>query len=136
VPKPSQAQIDVGTEIGSDGYPIGRDPRRMTPDELRRMGHEPKSPLRALRDHCLDCCAGSPIEVRQCMMRSCPSWPYRMGTNPWRPPASEAQRAQGRKLGATMRQKSAEAFPLNGSENDEPTAGTGVGVPKRRAESV
>jgi hypothetical protein len=70
------------------------------------------------------------------MALSCPSWPFRTGTNPWRRPASEAQRAQGRKLGARMRQKSAEAFPLNGSENDEATAGTGVGVPKRGAESV
>lgn len=136
MPRPTQSQIDVGSEIGPDGYRIGRDPRQMSRDELRKMGHEPKSPLRALRAHCLDCCAGSPVEVAKCMVLSCPSWVHRMGADPWRPPASAAQREQGRKLGARMRQKSIEALPLNGSESDAVTPGTGVGVLQRRDETV
>ena len=70
------------------------------------------------------------------MSLSCPAWVHRMGTNPWRQPASAAQRAQGRKLGAKMRQKSAEALPLNGSENGAVVAGTGVGVRHRRDQTV
>ena len=30
----------------------GRDPRELTPDDLREAGHEPMSPLRALRARC------------------------------------------------------------------------------------
>jgi hypothetical protein len=75
----------------------GRDPREMTPDELRAAGHEPISPLGALRARCLDCCAGQANEVAACPVVECPSWPFRMGTNPWRKPASEARRASARR---------------------------------------
>jgi hypothetical protein len=34
------------------GSPAGRDPREMTQDELREAGHEPMSPLQALRARC------------------------------------------------------------------------------------
>jgi hypothetical protein len=40
---------------GVDDWPVGRDPRRMTPDEIRAMGHEPLSPTAAIRAKCLDC---------------------------------------------------------------------------------
>jgi hypothetical protein len=75
----------------------GRDPREMTPDELRAAGHEPMSPLRALRARCLDCCGGQANEVAACPVGECPSWPFRMATNPWRKPASEARRASARR---------------------------------------
>lgn len=68
----------------TDGTTEGRDPRTMTQAELRALGHEPMPVLSAIRAHCLDCCAGSPGEVRHCTAVKCPSWPYRMGTNPWR----------------------------------------------------
>lgn len=64
----------------------------MTPDELRALGHEPKSPLEALRERCIDCCAGSATEVKLCTAKRCPSWPFRLGVNPWRKPLSEEQR--------------------------------------------
>ena len=75
----------------------GRDPRELTPDDLREAGHEPMSPLRALRARCLDCCAGQANEVAACPVVECPSWPFRMGTNPWRKPASVARRASARR---------------------------------------
>jgi hypothetical protein len=37
-------------------HPVGRDPREMNPEELGEVGHEPMSPLQAIRAHCLDCC--------------------------------------------------------------------------------
>ena len=67
---------------GTDDWLIGRDPRRMAQHEQRAMGHEPMSPLAALRLRCLDCC-GSPDEVRKCVAMACPSWPFRTGKNPW-----------------------------------------------------
>jgi len=37
------------------------------------------TPMRALRLRCLDCCAWSQKEVRECRCKDCPCWPYRMG---------------------------------------------------------
>jgi hypothetical protein len=81
---------------GTDDWLIGRDPRRMAQHELRAMGHEPMSATAAIRARCLDCC-GSPDEVRKCVATACPSWPWRMGTNPWRQPMSEEQREARRR---------------------------------------
>jgi hypothetical protein len=81
-----------GAEFNDHGYLEGRDPRTMSQDELRSMGHEPMSPTQAIRAHCLDCCAGSPSEVAKCMALRCPSWPFRTGKNPWRAPMSEERR--------------------------------------------
>ena len=56
---------------------------RLTPDKLCSMGHVRMSPLKALRARCLDCCVGSAHEVSLCAAVKCPSWPFRLGTNPW-----------------------------------------------------
>ena len=42
------------------------------------------SPVKAIRAKCLDCCAGSVVEVRECPVAGCPLHPYRMGRNPFR----------------------------------------------------
>lgn len=83
---------NIGLEC-RDGYDVGRDPHNMSAAELEDLGHSRVSPLRALRLKCLDCCNGSPQEVRLCTVVDCPSWPFRMGKNPWRAPLSEADRA-------------------------------------------
>ena len=75
----------IGLE-SRDGFDVGRDPRRMSTDELEQLGHARVSPLRALRLKCLDCCNDSAQEVRLCTAVDCPSWPFRMGKNPWRSP--------------------------------------------------
>ncbi len=74
----------TGLEQGADGELVGRDPRKMTVDELTELGHKRMSPLKALRARCIDCCGGSPHEVRLCVAVTCPSWPFRMGANPFR----------------------------------------------------
>ena len=81
---------------------VGRDPRQMSQDELRAMRHEAMSATAAIRAKCLDCMAGSPDEVRKCVAMACPSWPWRMGTNPWRQPMSEEQR-EARRIQARER---------------------------------
>jgi hypothetical protein len=75
----------------------------MTPDDLIRLGHEPKTPLQALRAHCLDCSGFEPGEVRQCTVTSCPSWPFRFGRSPWRKPATQAQRDASRRNARHLR---------------------------------
>lgn len=34
----------------------------------------------AIRAKCLDCCCGQSVEVRECTIKSCALWRYRMGT--------------------------------------------------------
>ena len=92
----------AATEFGVDENPIGRDPRRMTQADLRALGHQSMSATAAIRSHCLDCCAGSADEVRKCMALKCPSWPWRMGVNPWRTRASERQREAARATAARI----------------------------------
>ncbi len=40
------------------------------------------SPLKAIRAKCLDCVCNQAIEVRRCVSKNCPLWPYRFGHNP------------------------------------------------------
>lgn len=37
---------------------------------------------RAIRDKCMDCCAGNDAEVRKCELVECPLFPYRFGCSP------------------------------------------------------
>lgn len=90
-----------------DGYDVGRDPRTMSACDLVRRGHARVSPLRALRLKCLDCCNGSAREVRLCTAVDCPSWPFRMGKNPWRAPLGPEAHAQ---RAATMNRNRASGF--------------------------
>ena len=95
--------MSIDRKIGlvlRDGQEVGRDPHQMTSGELVALGHSPMSPLKALRLRCIDCCAGSSLEVRLCTAVSCPSWPFRLGRNPWRAPVSEERRQMGRELAA------------------------------------
>ena len=98
-----------GYEPGPDGYMTGRDPRTMSPVELTGLGHKSMSPQDALRLKCLDCCAGSPNEVRLCVAITCPNWPFRMGKSPWKVPRrlteeqQQAARERGRALAAKQR---------------------------------
>lgn len=77
-----------------DGFDVGRDPLSMSAAELEYLGHGRVSPLRALRLKCLDCCNGSAQQVRLCNAVDCPSWPFRMGKNPWGSPLSAEVKTQ------------------------------------------
>jgi hypothetical protein len=101
------------------GWDVGRDPRRMTRAELELLGHGKKPLLRAIRARCLDCCADQPNEVRLCTAVTCPLWPYRMATDPWRKEPSEAQREQGRRMARKTADHASEAFSAK-DENATP----------------
>ena len=91
---------------------IGRDPRAMTTAELTELGLTRRAPLKVIREKCVDCCAGNKAEVRRCGHVDCPSWPYRMGTNPWRQRrlTSDQRAEQGQRL-RTAVQKTRNRIP-------------------------
>jgi hypothetical protein len=62
---------------------VGKMPSEVPPEILSHY-HGEKNPLKAIRARCLDCCCDLPGEVRKCVAVECPSWPFRMGTNPFR----------------------------------------------------
>jgi len=43
-----------------------------------------RTPMKAIRAKCLDCCCASPKAVSMCVVRACPLYPYRFGNNPMR----------------------------------------------------
>ena len=43
-----------------------------------------KSPLKAIRAKCLECCCGSAYEVKNCIIHDCELYPFRLGSNPFR----------------------------------------------------
>lgn len=42
------------------------------------------SPLRAIREKCIDCCCGQMGEVKLCPNERCALHPFRLGKNPYR----------------------------------------------------
>jgi len=42
------------------------------------------TPIKAIRKKCLQCCAGSYKEVRECIITDCPLYVYRFGKRPGR----------------------------------------------------
>ncbi len=51
--------------------------------DLVKLGHQRRSPTKAMRAFCVDCHGGNRAEVRRCTSVGCALWPYRMGTNPF-----------------------------------------------------
>jgi hypothetical protein len=42
------------------------------------------TPIKAIRQHCIECSGDSTKEVKICELADCPLYPYRMGHNPAR----------------------------------------------------
>lgn len=40
------------------------------------------TPMKAIRQKCMQCCCEQPKEVRLCTVERCALWPYRMGHRP------------------------------------------------------
>jgi len=57
--------------------------RHVTREMAEAAGHEKQSLLKVIRAKCLDCCAGSRLEVSLCHLTDCPCWPYRFCKNPF-----------------------------------------------------
>ena len=114
---PPHKRPEPGLEM-IDGQLAGHDPREMSVAELEALGHSAMPPLAVIRAKCLECSAGSAQDVKACPITACPSWPFRMGKNPWRPPISEARRKASRRALSKMRSTSKNALgdPLQTAE--------------------
>jgi hypothetical protein len=42
------------------------------------------SPMKAIRQNCIECAGGSPTEVSLCPCTNCPMYAFRFGKNPYR----------------------------------------------------
>lgn len=40
------------------------------------------SPVKAIRAYCIECSGNSCKEVRECIIKNCPLYPFRLGKNP------------------------------------------------------
>jgi hypothetical protein len=100
------------------GELIGRDPRKLSPEDWESAGIEGLPILRVIRAKCLDCVGGEQeSEIRKCIAVACPNWPYRMGENPFRAARemTEEQRAVlGERLARSRAAKENLALKIRG----------------------
>jgi hypothetical protein len=77
--------LETSPEPIDGGEKVGRRPRSIARANLLALQDlgTPTSPIKALRARCLHCCGLEVAEVRKCVDYSCPSWPFRMGHNPY-----------------------------------------------------
>ena len=75
--------LEISPYQADGGELIGKIPSEV-PSEILSRYYGAKNPLKAIRARCLDCCCDQPSEVRKCVSVDCPSWPFRMGVNPFR----------------------------------------------------
>ena len=66
-----------------DNILVGKNPLFLDRAQMEAGGIERTTPLRAIRSHCIDCCAGNKAEVRRCVAVKCALWHLRMGTDPF-----------------------------------------------------
>jgi hypothetical protein len=89
------------------GHAVGKLPSEVPMDLWEKAGHVKTSLLSVIRAKCLDC-ASTNSEVRNCTAVNCALWPYRMGSNPFRPVMSDEQReAASARLKEIRRKQSA-----------------------------
>ena len=77
------ALLQISPYEADKGELVGKHPSDL-PSDFLCLKFRTQNPLKAIRETCLDCCCGNASEVRKCVAVDCPSWPFRMGTNPFR----------------------------------------------------
>lgn len=87
----------------------GKDPRKMSVQELNELGHYKKSMMKIIKEMCNSCVGVDPsgqrnIEVVRCQAVGCPLWPYRMGKNPF---STRGEMSEERKAEAAERLRNA-----------------------------
>ena len=73
------------------------------------------SVLKDVRLHCLDCCCGIASEVKNCQIKTCHLWPYRMGKDTTRTRSMTDEQKQA----AAERLKSARLTKKSLTNNEE-----------------
>lgn len=70
------------------------------------------TPIKAIREKCLDCCCDQVNEVKLCTAERCPLHPFRLGKNPNIKPreyTEEQREAMRQRLKKTMEAKNGQA---------------------------
>lgn len=63
------------------------------------------TPLKAIREKCLDCCCGQPKEVKLCPVTKCPLYEFRFGHTKREMSEEARQKARERMLALKSREK-------------------------------
>ena len=68
---------------------------------------ENKSPIKAIKEFCLQCCGGVSREVKTCPAVHCPLYAFRFGKNPYskRNYTEEQRKAMGERMKYAREQK-------------------------------
>lgn len=77
---PTTPYLEPSPYAADRGEIIGVNPLNLSRKDNLALGH-PTTPMQAIRANCLECCNGSPAEVRKCTAIGCVLWPMRMGKN-------------------------------------------------------
>jgi hypothetical protein len=77
---PPSPYLEPSPYAADRGEIIGVSPLNLSRKDILALGH-PTTPMQAIRANCLDCCNGSPAEIRKCTAIGCAMWPLRMGKN-------------------------------------------------------
>lgn len=116
-------ELDEKTVLPSDAeMPAGADaPLDDDEDEGDDDGTGKKrSPLKAIRQKCLDCSGGSWHEVSLCWAETCPLYPFRFGKNPFRVKRvlTEEQKEAARERFRLAREKKKQQEDTDGERKD------------------
>lgn len=55
-----------------------------TEEDFNREVYENTNVLRAIKLKCLDCSTYNILEIKECPVKNCPLYPFRLGKNPFR----------------------------------------------------
>ncbi len=105
------AHLEPGVVEGDPGL-VGRDPRRMTEQDLAALGHHRRPLLRAIPANCIACAGGNDAEVRRCRLVACDMWPFRMGTNPFHRSTHEYSQEEREAMAERLRSARKDRKPL------------------------
>jgi len=91
--------LEISASKNDEGELVGKIPAEV-PLEFLSLAYRAQNPVKAIRAKCLDCCCAQADEVRKCVATDCPSWPFRMGSNPFRkkPVLTEAEKMRRAEL--------------------------------------
>lgn len=80
--KDESAYLMPSPHRSDNGELVGRVPASIALGDLRELCFT-ESPIKAIREKCIDCSGGNDAEVRKCVAVACALWPFRMGHNPF-----------------------------------------------------
>lgn len=78
-------------------------------EAIRKAVPQALTPMKAIREKCIDCMCGYKSDVEKCQIRGCSLWPYRFGFNPYVEPRPAPQLTEQQKVANAARLREAAA---------------------------